>query len=102
MLPFVRNEGTVKKITGAPTLKIVHEPFKGKLADDDFDNFVHNLETAMENNGDVMNAVTRTTLEDLSPVRVLDLFKHISDEDCEILWVDPMIGRPENLVLQNL
>ena len=30
---------------------------------------------------------------------VLELFKQITDEDCELLWMDPTVGRPENLLL---
>jgi DNA-directed RNA polymerase III subunit RPC1 len=40
--------------------------------------------------------------EDLLPTRVLSLFKAIPDRDCELLWLNPLIGRPENLLLTNL
>ena len=40
--------------------------------------------------------------EDLLPTRVLSLFLNIPDADCEVLWLDPLIGRPENLLLRNL
>lgn len=95
--------GTVKKMTGAPTLKITHERFKGRKTEDDFEEFYNSLESAMQYNKDLEAIVTsHPPLEDLTPTRVLDLFRHISDADCEVLWIDPMIGRPENLILQHI
>jgi len=40
--------------------------------------------------------------EDLLPLKVYRLFANIPDEDCRLLWLDPQIGRPENLILKNL
>lgn len=96
--------GTVKKITGAPTLKIIHERFKGRYSDDELEMLENNLENAMRLNKDIAPIVQKSSppYEDLLPTRVLDLFSRISDDDCEILWLDPLIGRPENLILQNL
>ena len=96
--------GTVKKITGAPTLKLVHERYKGRHAEDELEDLVQSLDTAMTLNKDISQVVSAPTppMEDLLPTRVLELFQKIPDDDCEILWLDPLIGRPENLVLQNL
>lgn len=96
--------GTVKKITGAPTLKIVHEKFKGRHMEEDLEDALGSMEIAMGNNRDLMTAMTATTppYHDLLPSEVLELFRKIPDDDCEILWMDPLIGRPENLILQNL
>lgn len=96
--------GTVKKITGAPTLKIVHEKYKGRHAEEELDKLMTNLEISMENNKELSTAIKGSAppMEDLLPTKVLDLFRRIPDSDCEILWVDPQIGRPENLILQNL
>lgn len=100
--------GTVKKITGAPTLKIVHERYKGRsahAAEEEVDQLLDQLDYAIETNRDIQTIVTNTAsppYEDLLPTRVLELFLHMTDEDCEVLWVDPLIGRPENLILQNL
>lgn len=38
----------------------------------------------------------------MSPLRVYDLFKKITDEDAAVLWLNPRHGRPENLILHNL
>jgi DNA-directed RNA polymerase III subunit RPC1 len=96
--------GTVKKITGAPTLKIVHERYKVRNIDEEWNSLLNNLEIAMQANKEIETAMSSATppWEDLMPTRVLELFKHISDDDCEILWTDPLVGRPENLILQNL
>ena len=96
--------GTVKKISGAPTLKIVHERYKGRNSDEEVEQLMDQIERAMHINKDVASALSAPTppVEDLLPTRVLDLFKHIPDDDCEVLWIEPLIGRPENLVLQNL
>lgn len=99
--------GTVKKITGAPTLRIIHEQFKeksGKLVDAEFGNLMANLEISRESNKDLNSALMGTSVpyEDLLPTRVIELFSAIPDDDCEILWVNPLVGRPENLILQKL
>jgi DNA-directed RNA polymerase III subunit RPC1 len=115
--------GTVKKITGAPTLKIIHERYRSgrstttassstratsaaSLAEDEIDKLLEKLDTAIESNREIEAIVLHPThppIEDLLPTRVLELFQHIPDEDCEVLWIDPVVGgRPENLILQNL
>lgn len=96
--------GTVKKITGAPTLKLVHEKYKGRHSEEELEALIKSLDTAMSLNKEIPQIVSAAVppMEDLLPTRVLELFRKISDDDCEILWIDPLIGRPENLVLQNL
>jgi len=93
--------GTVKKITGAPTLKIVHERYKGRHMEEEFNNLTISLQNSMRKNNEI-NPSLRYAVEDLLPTRVLELFKRIPDADCEIMWVDPIIGRPENLILQHI
>lgn len=60
------------------------------------------LQNAMKINRDIATAVNNGMYEDLLPTTVLKLFENIPDEDCEIMWIDPLIGRPEHLILQNL
>ena len=112
------SNGTVKKITGAPTLKIIHEKFKGRHMEEQLEDLIASMDSAMKFNKDLAPAILSTTHaaggsststasvtpphEDLLPTRVLELFQKIPDDDCEILWVDPLIGRPENLILQNI
>ena len=96
--------GTVKKITGAPTLKIIHERYKGKHFEEEQDKLYSSMEASMNINKDIVPLLTgpNPPHEDLLPTRVLEIFRKIPDHDCEVLWIDPMIGRPENLILQNL
>lgn len=95
--------GTVKKITGAPTLKIVHKQYDGKANEQELEELLDSLDLAMNNNKDLATTMnTSIPVDDLLPTKVLELFKKIPDDDCEILWMDPNIGRPENLILQHL
>jgi DNA-directed RNA polymerase III subunit RPC1 len=98
--------GTVKKITGAPTLKIVHERYKSsKSSDVELVDLIDKLDAAMEHNRDIEAIVHNSgnpPTEDLVPTRALELFQRITDSDCEVLYIDPLIGRPESLILQNI
>ena len=98
------SNGTVKKITGAPTLKIVHEKYKGKHMLDEYDDLLNSMYDAMKHNKELKPAMMGSTppYEDLLPTRVLELFKKIPDDDCEVLWINPLIGRPENLILEHM
>jgi len=42
----------------------------------------------------------RRAMDDLNPLRVLHLFKAISQTDCELLGLDPSEGRPEQFLWQ--
>ena len=44
----------------------------------------------------------RRAMEDMNPLRVLNLFKAISPTDCELLGLDPAEGRPEMFIWQYL
>ncbi|KAK0709400.1 RNA polymerase-like protein [Lasiosphaeria miniovina] len=45
---------------------------------------------------------TRKAMDDLNPLKVLNLFKAISPTDCELLGLDPAEGRPEMFLWQYL
>ncbi|GMH84485.1 hypothetical protein TL16_g09939 [Triparma laevis f. inornata] len=101
--------GTVKKVTGLSTLKIVHDPFTSPKTSAAYKGeFLEEMETFRQTNKEIQTILEDETKfktlvnEDLLPTRVLELFKRIPDVDCEILWLDPLIGRPENLLLVNL
>lgn len=81
------------------TLKLVHDRFKPKAADGQLEDFLSDLRSAMQFNPE-LGAHASKAQQDLTPVVVLDLFKRISDEDCELLWMDSAQGRPEKLLLQ--
>lgn len=44
----------------------------------------------------------KKAMEDMNPLRVLNLFKKISPTDCELLGLDPAEGRPEMFLWQYL
>jgi DNA-directed RNA polymerase beta' subunit len=59
---------------------------------------LHLLKYHLQADG-VAGAVERIILQH---AQVVELFKRITDEDCELLWMTAGVGRPENLIVQNL
>jgi DNA-directed RNA polymerase III subunit RPC1 len=99
------SNGTVKKVTGAPALKIVHARYKGKHNEDGLDELLDSLQIAMDSNRELPVATymsgNNVPFDDLLPTKGLELFKKIPDDDCEVMWLDPLIRRAENLILEN-
>ena len=93
--------GTVKRISGCTTLKIVHERYKGRHMQEEVETLLSDLGDAVKSNPNLRPALA-VAVEDLLPTRVLHLFKNIPDRDCEVLWIDPIVGRPENLILESI
>jgi DNA-directed RNA polymerase III subunit RPC1 len=89
--------GSIKKL-GA--LKLIHEKFKKKKSDEEFE-FKNSFATAMALDSTIRPHVSKAQ-EDLNPLRVLRLFERISDEDCELLGLNPSTGRPELFIWTNL
>lgn len=93
--------GTVKK---AGLLKIVHEPFRAKKVADQKIQFHKTFDNAIQfHTGTAINDIKphlNKAQEDLNPLKCLDLFKRISDEDCELLGLRPEFGRPEEYIWQ--
>lgn len=92
--------GTVKKMSNLPTLKIVHEVYKGN--DSERERLMDLTDYAAEDNKEVADLVAVAKHEDLLPTLVFDLFQKISDQDCELLWMKSIVGRPEDLILKHL
>ncbi|ORY65285.1 RNA polymerase Rpb1 [Pseudomassariella vexata] len=97
------------QIRKAGALKLVHDKFvtfnkstsQKKMtpqAKIDFDN---SFAEAKKHNTDLDKHV-RKAMEDLNPLRVLNLFKQVSATDCELLGLDPVEGRPEMFLWQYL
>jgi len=117
-----RLNGVVKKIAGVTTLKIVHERYTGRRMEDELEGLLELTHDAARTNQDLANLVTPpansaargprgggggggaapSVVEDLLPSRVLELFRAIPDDDCEVIWTDPTVGRPENLIIQSV
>ncbi|KAI9818667.1 MAG: hypothetical protein M1826_001348 [Phylliscum demangeonii] len=54
---------------------------------------------ARKGNNDLEKHVKKA-MDDLNPLRVLNLFRQISSEDCELLGMNPAEGRPEMFIWQ--
>ncbi|CAG8679350.1 2005_t:CDS:10, partial [Dentiscutata heterogama] len=90
--------GSVKKV-GA--IKIVHEKFKPKKAVDEQEIFKSTFINAVETMPE-LKAHLHKAQEDLNAMKVLDIFKKISDDDCELLGLDPQNARPELFIWQRI
>jgi DNA-directed RNA polymerase III subunit RPC1 len=96
--------GTVRKVPGHP-LKIIHnrydafnrsvaknkKPPPGKV---DFDQSFQTVKLAEPS----LDKHLKKAVDDMHPLRVLNLFKKISPEDCELLCMIPEDARPEMLI----
>ncbi|KAK0564078.1 DNA-directed RNA polymerase III subunit C1 (rpo31) [Tilletia horrida] len=90
--------GFVKK---AGQIKIVHEKFRqAKKAKDEKEIFMRTFETAKKLGGGDITPHLGRAQDDMNPLKVLELFKRISDEDCELLALRPEFGRPEQYIWQ--
>jgi len=102
-----RSENGVVKKTGP--LKLVHDKWAAfnrstaakKKVPESKKAFDKSFEAAKVHVADLEKHV-RKALEDLNPLRVLNLFKKISSDDCELLGLDPSEGRPEMFLWQYL
>ena len=93
-------KGQVKKLSAVPTSKLVHEKYKGRHAEDELEKLINSMQNTLSLQNGSMPSSAPIYLEDLLPTTVLELFKRITDEDCELLGVRPRSGRPENMVIE--
>ncbi|KAJ2821558.1 DNA-directed RNA polymerase III subunit C1 (rpo31), partial [Coemansia erecta] len=84
--------GVVKK--GGP-LKIIHDKYRQRRTAEEQEEFRKSLANAVEADPPLKPLIARTLSEDMTPQRVYNLFKNISDEDCELMGLNPASGRPE-------
>jgi DNA-directed RNA polymerase III subunit RPC1 len=92
--------GTVRKITSS-TLKLVHEKYRAKSAHDLRNVFVAQFAEAQACNPEIGQYLPKAQ-EDLSPLVVQRLFSQIPDQDCDLLWMNSIGGRPEKLLLSSV
>ncbi|RDW67351.1 DNA-directed RNA polymerase III core subunit RPO31 [Aspergillus mulundensis] len=98
--------GVVKK-TGTSSLKITHDKFRAfnaststkKIPPPSKIVFDRSLEEARGANPEVEKHYKKAQ-DDLNALRVLNLFKRISDSDCELIGLDPKEARPEMFLWQ--
>jgi len=96
-------QASVKKVAGQGAMRFVHEVYNSKHAEDETEDFFETLRLAAEETGEPGTVETLAhAQQDLTPLVVRELFKAISDEDAELLWLSPRFGRPENLIIENL
>lgn len=92
--------GTVKKVS---PLRLVHERYKAsrKAQEADIAAFKSTFEAVLESAPEMRYHMSKAQ-DDLDPLRVLTLFQSITDEDCELLGLDPSHGRPEEFIWTSL
>uniref|UniRef100_A0A7S1XTP6 DNA-directed RNA polymerase subunit n=1 Tax=Phaeomonas parva TaxID=124430 RepID=A0A7S1XTP6_9STRA len=84
-------------------MRFVHEVYGSKYAEEVTQDFYEALQSAAAASDEkALVENLAHTQEDLSPLVVRELFKKITDDDAELLWLSPRFGRPENLILDNL
>ncbi|KIM21606.1 hypothetical protein M408DRAFT_18355 [Serendipita vermifera MAFF 305830] len=89
--------GTVKK---AAALKIVHERFRQKKLAADAERWRQSFSSAIKFQGDLERVLGSKGAEELNPLKVLDLFKRMTAEDCELVGLKPFHSRPEHYLWQ--
>ncbi|KAK3261073.1 hypothetical protein CYMTET_30006, partial [Cymbomonas tetramitiformis] len=86
--------GVVKKATAS--LKIIHDKYA--KAPVDLASFTKEFDEAIKYN-DQLKTLTNKVQDDMNPLRVLQIFERISDEDTELL---DLYDRPEHLIMQHI
>ncbi|KAF8629635.1 hypothetical protein AX15_003368 [Amanita polypyramis BW_CC] len=89
--------GAVKK---AGALKIIHDKFRAKKTAEEMQKWKAGFQNAIAAQKELGVHLSKAVHEDLNPLKVLDLFRRISDEDCELLGMQPKWGRPEEFIWQ--
>ncbi|KAK9796706.1 hypothetical protein WJX73_006743 [Symbiochloris irregularis] len=85
--------GIVKKAAGM--LKLVHERYRDPT---ERQNYLTEFKEALINNEQLKPLLAKVA-DELNPLRVLELFRKVSDEDCALLGLS---GRPEHLLMTHV
>jgi DNA-directed RNA polymerase III subunit RPC1 len=96
--------GQIRKVG---VLKLAHDKYQTynkstaakKVMPPDMVLFQKSFNEAKKNNPELEKHVKKA-MEDLNPLRVLNLFKMITPADCELLGINPAEGRPEMFIWQ--
>ncbi|RSH83323.1 uncharacterized protein EHS24_007001 [Apiotrichum porosum] len=86
------SNGIVKK---SGTLKISHEPYRSNKNADAKQEWLSNFKTVISEQGAMATHLNKS-VEDLNPLKVYELFRRVTAEDCELLSLHPDSGRPED------
>jgi len=92
------HNGVVKKLTGA--FRIVHE-LRHKDAADAREEFLESFDTAVLFTKGLKEHLSKAT-HDLNPLVVQRLFERVLDEDCDLLYMDRIKGRPEDMLVTDM
>ncbi|KAJ1735308.1 DNA-directed RNA polymerase III subunit C1 (rpo31) [Coemansia sp. Benny D160-2] len=84
--------GVVKK---AGPMKIIHDKYRKKATSDEQDEFRKTMDNAAQADPQLSMFISRPQSEEMTPLRVYNMFKNISDEDCELMGLNASSGRPE-------
>ena len=76
--------GAVKK---AGALKIIHDKFRAKKTADELERWKKTFIPAVEAQKELAMYLNKAVHEDLNPLKVLDLFRRISDEVRLLRWL---------------
>ena len=98
--------GVVKKAGNHP-IKIIHDKYRAfntstamkKVPPRSKVSFEESFGSAKTFSGDIEKHIKKA-MDDLNPLRVLNLFQKISSWDCELLGMNPLEGRPEMFIWQ--
>ena len=95
--------GVVKKAAAGGTsaaLKIVHDTFRwvGKKSPPEREKWLGDWNEVFAKNPE-LEKFMKKAFDDLNPLKVLNIFKQIKPEDCELLGMNPLkSGRPETYI----
>lgn len=81
--------GAVKK---AGALKIIHDKFRAKKTADEMEKWKKTFAPAVEAQKELAMYINKAVHEDLNPLKVLDLFRRISDEVRLLVYVSRCLG----------
>ncbi|BEI84854.1 hypothetical protein CcaverHIS002_0502550 [Cutaneotrichosporon cavernicola] len=84
--------GIVKR---SGTLKISHEPYRSNKNAEAKQEWMSNFKSVITEQGAIGTHLNKS-VEDMNPLKVLELFRRVTAEDCELLALRPEIGRPED------
>lgn len=98
--------GAIRKVPSHP-IKVIHIKYhafatsnaKNKVKPDQMVQWEKSFEEARHASADVEKNVKRA-VEDMTPLRALNIFKRIPSTDVELLGMDPHRGRPEMFIWQ--
>lgn len=76
--------GAVKK---AGALKIIHDKFRAKKTAEEMEKWKKTFTAAVEAQKELALYINKAVHEDLNPLKVLDLFRRISDEVCYLFLI---------------